>query len=160
MSTSRELAIDCRHLTHRYGDFTAVDDVTLQVLSGETVGLLGPNGAGKTTVGRVLTTLSPVQEGEVAIFGFDARRNTMDIRYNLGYVPQQLSIEPARAAGRTAVVRAALRRAARRAGRSVSTGRSMRCSFQMSPTRSQAHIRGAWFAGLRWPRPWLPGRHC
>ena len=95
MSTSRELAIDCRHLTHRYGDFTAVDDVTLQVLSGETVGLLGPNGAGKTTVVRVLTTLSPVQEGEVAIFGFDARRNTMDIRYNLGYVPQQLSIEPA-----------------------------------------------------------------
>lgn len=95
MSTSRELAIDCRHLTHRYGDFTAVDDVTLQVLSGETVGLLGPNGAGKTTVVRVLTTLSPVQEGEVAIFGFDARRNTMDIRYKLGYVPQQLSIEPA-----------------------------------------------------------------
>ena len=88
-------AIDCRNLTHRYGDFTAVDDLTLEVRAGETVGLLGPNGAGKTTVVRVLTTLTPVQEGEVSVFGLDARRNTMDIRHNLGYVPQQLSIESA-----------------------------------------------------------------
>ena len=40
------LAIDCQHLTHRYGQFTAVDDLSLQVRCGETVGLLGPNGAG------------------------------------------------------------------------------------------------------------------
>jgi ABC-2 type transport system ATP-binding protein len=88
-------AIDCRHLTHRYGDFTAVDDLTLSVPPGETFGLLGPNGAGKTTAVRVLTTLTPVQQGEVSIFGFDAKRDTMDIRYNIGYVPQQLSIESA-----------------------------------------------------------------
>jgi ABC-2 type transport system ATP-binding protein len=89
------LAIDCGHLTHRYGDFTAVDDFSLQVQSGETLGLLGPNGAGKTTVVRVLTTLTPVQRGEVSIFGMNSRRQMMDIRYNIGYVPQQLSIEPA-----------------------------------------------------------------
>jgi ABC-2 type transport system ATP-binding protein len=88
-------AIDCRHLTHRYGDFTAVDDLNLEVRAGETVGLLGPNGAGKTTVVRVLTTLTPVQNGEVRIFGFDSRRDTLDIRQNIGYVPQQLSIESA-----------------------------------------------------------------
>ena len=88
-------AIDCRHLTHRYGDFTAVDDLTLRVEVGETLGLLGPNGAGKTTVVKLLTTLAPIQSGEVRIFGLDARRNTMDVRYNLGYVPQQVSIEPA-----------------------------------------------------------------
>ena len=41
------------------------------------------------------TTLTPIQRGDVHIFGLDARRDTMDIRYNLGYVPQQLSIEPA-----------------------------------------------------------------
>lgn len=92
---STELAIDCRHLTHRYGTFTAVADLSLQVRAGETVGLLGPNGAGKTTVVRVLTTLTPVQHGEVAIFGMDSRRRTMDIRHNIGYVPQQLSIESA-----------------------------------------------------------------
>ena len=88
-------AIECRHLSHRYGDFTAVDDLNLEVDAGETMGLLGPNGAGKTTVVRVLTTLTGVQQGEVRIFGLDARRDTMDIRHNIGYVPQQLSIEPA-----------------------------------------------------------------
>ncbi|HTY29029.1 MAG TPA: ATP-binding cassette domain-containing protein [Mycobacterium sp.] len=88
-------AIECRNLTHHYGDFTAVDDFSLEVQTGETLGLLGPNGAGKTTVVRLLTTLAPIQQGEVRIFGLDARRHTMDIRYNLGYVPQQLSIEPA-----------------------------------------------------------------
>src|ERR1700736_1567431 len=94
MSPSADLAVDCRHLTHRYGDFIAVDDFTLQVRSGETMGLLGPNGAGKTTVVRVLTTLTPAQAGEVYVFGLDSRRQTMDIRYNIGYVPQQLSVEP------------------------------------------------------------------
>ena len=88
-------AIDCRHVSHRYGDFTAVDDLTLTVEVGETMGLLGPNGAGKTTLVRVLTTLTPVQQGRVRIFGLDAGRDTMDVRHNLGYVPQQLSIEPA-----------------------------------------------------------------
>ncbi|QRY52566.1 ATP-binding cassette domain-containing protein [Mycolicibacterium septicum] len=88
-------AIDCSHLTHRYGSFTAVDDLTLQVHRGETLGLLGPNGAGKTTAVRVLTTLTPVQQGEVRIFGLDTDRHTMDIRHNIGYVPQQLSIEAA-----------------------------------------------------------------
>lgn len=87
-------AIDCVGLTHRYGDFVAVNDFTLQVRTGETLGLLGPNGAGKTTLVRLFTTLAPIQHGEVKVFGLDARRRTMDIRFNIGYVPQQLSIEP------------------------------------------------------------------
>ncbi|OBG74880.1 ABC transporter ATP-binding protein [Mycobacterium sp. E2462] len=95
MSGSLPLAIDASHLTYRYAQFTAVDDVTLQVRPGETMGLLGPNGAGKTTMVRMLTTLTPVQRGELRIFGMDARRQTTDIRSNIGYVPQQLSIEPA-----------------------------------------------------------------
>jgi ABC-2 type transport system ATP-binding protein len=95
MSGSLPMAVDGRHLTYRYGQFTAVNDVTLQVRPGETMGLLGPNGAGKTTVVRMLTTLTPVQQGELRIFGMDARDQTIDIRSNIGYVPQQLSIEPA-----------------------------------------------------------------
>src|SRR6202522_1295872 len=94
MSGSLPMAIDCRHLTYRYGQFPAVDDVTLQVRTGETMGLLGPNGAGKTTMVRMLTTLTPIQQGELRIFGMDARRETVDIRSNIGYVPQQLSIDP------------------------------------------------------------------
>lgn len=88
-------AIECDHVTHRYGDFTAVDDLSLTVDVGETMGLLGPNGAGKTTLVRLLTTLTPVQQGRIRIFGLDAGLRTMDIRQNLGYVPQQLSIESA-----------------------------------------------------------------
>ena len=94
MTGSLPLAIDCRNLMYRYGQFTAVDDVTLQVRTGETMGLLGPNGAGKTTMVRMLTTLTPIQQGELRIFGMDARHETVDIRSNIGYVPQQLSIEP------------------------------------------------------------------
>jgi ABC-2 type transport system ATP-binding protein len=95
MSGSLPMAVDGRNLTYRYGQFIAVDDVTLQVRPGETMGLLGPNGAGKTTVVRILTTLTPVQHGELCILGLDARDQTNDIRSNIGYVPQQLSIEPA-----------------------------------------------------------------
>lgn len=95
MTDHAGVAIHCEGLTHRYGQFTAVEDLTLQVRTGETMGLLGPNGAGKTTVVRVLTTLTPVQQGRVRIFGLDTRSHTMDIRHNLGYVPQQLSIEAA-----------------------------------------------------------------
>ena len=95
MSRALPMAVDARNLTYRYGSFTAVDDVTLQVRPGETMGLLGPNGAGKTTVVRMLTTLTPVQHGELRILGLDARDQTIDIRSNIGYVPQQLSIEPA-----------------------------------------------------------------
>src|SRR6201992_65906 len=93
--TTLPMAVDGRNLTYRYGGFTAVDDVTLQVRPGETMGLLGPNGAGKTTLVRMLTTLTPVQRGELRILGLDARDQTVDIRSNIGYVPQQLSIEPA-----------------------------------------------------------------
>jgi ABC-2 type transport system ATP-binding protein len=92
---SDNAAIECTGLTHKYGDFVAVDNLTLQVQAGETLGLLGPNGAGKTTAVRIFTTLTPVQRGEVKIFGLDVRRRIMDIRFNIGYVPQQLSIEPA-----------------------------------------------------------------
>jgi ABC-2 type transport system ATP-binding protein len=95
MTATLPMAVDARNLTFRYGPFTAVDDVTLQVRPGETMGLLGPNGAGKTTVVRMLTTLTPVQQGELRIFGMDTRDRTVDIRSNIGYVPQQLSIEPA-----------------------------------------------------------------
>lgn len=95
MSGLESVAVKCQGLTYRYGQVTAVDDVTMQVRTGETMGLLGPNGAGKTTLVRMLITLTPVQQGELHIFGLDARSRASEIRSNLGYVPQQLSIEPA-----------------------------------------------------------------
>ena len=95
MSGSLPMAIDARHLTYRYGQFTAVNDVTLQVRPGEDHGPARPERRRKTTMVRMLTTLAPVQQGELRVFGLDAHRQTTDIRSNIGYVPQQLSIEPA-----------------------------------------------------------------
>jgi ABC-2 type transport system ATP-binding protein len=88
-------AIQAEGLVKRFGETVALDGVNLTARAGTVLGVLGPNGAGKTTVVRVLTTLTPVQSGEVCVFGLDSRRHTMDIRHNIGYVPQQLSIEAA-----------------------------------------------------------------
>ena len=149
------LAIDCQHLTHRYGQFTAVDDLTLQVRCGETVGLLGPNGAGKTTVVRVLTTLTPVQSGDVHIFGLDSRRHTMDIRHNIGYVPQQLSIESALTGRQNVEWFARLYDVPRsRADRPGRRSAARRCSCSTSPTDWQAPTPAAWSAGWSWHRRW------
>ena len=82
-------------MTHRFGDFTAVDGIDLTVAPGEVFGLLGPNGAGKTTTLRILNTLLPVQQGSAEVLGNDVSRDPMAVRRQLGYVPQQLSIEAA-----------------------------------------------------------------
>ncbi|HWC45077.1 MAG TPA: ATP-binding cassette domain-containing protein, partial [Casimicrobiaceae bacterium] len=80
---------------HSFGDFTAVDGVSLDVHEGEVFGLLGPNGAGKTTLLRLVNTLLPLQQGSVAVLGHDVSRAPMAVRRLLGYVPQQLSVEAA-----------------------------------------------------------------
>jgi ABC-2 type transport system ATP-binding protein len=88
-------ALLCEGLRYRFGDHIAVDGVDLRIEQGELFGLLGPNGAGKTTTIRVVNTLLPIQEGHVEVVGYDIARSPMPARRRLGYVPQQLSIEPA-----------------------------------------------------------------
>jgi ABC-2 type transport system ATP-binding protein len=76
-----------------FGPVAAVDDVDLDVSTGEIFGLLGPNGAGKTTAIRVLITLLPPDGGEVAVFGRDVTTEPFAVRRLIGYVPQQLSAD-------------------------------------------------------------------
>jgi ABC-2 type transport system ATP-binding protein len=76
-------------VTRRFGEFLAVDHVSLGVDEGEVVGLLGANGAGKTTVIRMLLGLLPATEGRVRLFGDPPSRRT---RRRLGYVPQSLGL--------------------------------------------------------------------
>ena len=75
--------------TRRFGSFTAVDDVSLEVDAGEIVGLIGANGAGKTTLIRMLLSLLTATAGRVALFGEPPSRRT---RRRLGYVPQSLGL--------------------------------------------------------------------
>jgi ABC-2 type transport system ATP-binding protein len=86
-------AIQAQHVTHRYGDRTAVDDLSLEIAEGELFAFLGPNGSGKTTLFRVLSTLIPLQEGEVSILGHNLRRDTAAVRRQLGVVFQSPSLD-------------------------------------------------------------------
>jgi ABC-2 type transport system ATP-binding protein len=80
-------AIDIRFLRVDYGDFIAVDDLTLSVPAGEVFGLVGPNGAGKTSTFRVLTTLMEPTYGEVYLDGVDAFEDIESARRIIGYMP-------------------------------------------------------------------------
>jgi ABC-2 type transport system ATP-binding protein len=88
-----ESAIVCRGLTRRFGSVTAIDDVDLEIRSGEVFGLLGRNGAGKTTLIKILTTLLPPSSGQAQIAGFDVARQPARVRRAIGYVPQALSAD-------------------------------------------------------------------
>ena len=81
------------NLTRRFGELTAVDDLTLTVEPGEVFGLVGPNGAGKSTVIKMLTTLLPPTSGRAAVGGYDVVRDSMKVRRIIGYVPQMLSAD-------------------------------------------------------------------
>jgi ABC-2 type transport system ATP-binding protein/ribosome-dependent ATPase len=85
----REALVRADRITKRYGGFTAVDTVSMDVAPGEIVGLLGANGAGKTTVIRMLLGLTLPTEGTVSTFGRVPDRTT---RQRLGYVPQGLGL--------------------------------------------------------------------
>src|ERR1700682_2531144 len=84
-------AIEVEHIVKKYGDFTAVDDVSFNVKEGEIFGLLGPNGAGKSTLMRMMTTLMPITAGKACIAGHDVRREPDAARRLIGGIPQALT---------------------------------------------------------------------
>jgi ABC-2 type transport system ATP-binding protein len=81
-----------RSLTRRFGEFTAVDDVTFDVRAGEIFGFLGPNGAGKTTTIKMLTGLLAPTEGEGRVAGLDIRTDRRAIKSRIGYMSQRFSL--------------------------------------------------------------------
>jgi len=84
-------AIEVEHITKKYGDFTAVDDVSFNVAEEEIFGLLGPNGAGKSTLIRMMTTLIEITSGVARIAGYDVRTDPDDARRAIGVIPQALT---------------------------------------------------------------------
>jgi len=84
-------AIEVEHIVKKYGDFTAVDDVSFNVKEGEIFGLLGPNGAGKSTLIRMMTTLIPITAGKARIAGHDVSREPDAARRLIGVIPQALT---------------------------------------------------------------------
>ena len=90
---TRPKAIEVEHIVKRYGDFTAVDDVSFAVYEGEVFGLLGPNGAGKSTLIRMMTTLIPITAGKARIAGHDVESEADAVRRVMGVIPQAMTTD-------------------------------------------------------------------
>jgi ABC-2 type transport system ATP-binding protein len=84
-------AIEVEHIVKKYGNFTAVDDVSFSVKEGEIFGLLGPNGAGKSTLIRMMTTLIPITSGHARIAAHDVAKEPNAARRMIGVIPQALT---------------------------------------------------------------------
>jgi len=80
--------IEVQHLTKRYGDLTAVSNISFSVASGQILGFLGPNGSGKTTTMRVITGFMPATSGTVKVAGFDVFEDSLEVRKRIGYLPE------------------------------------------------------------------------
>jgi len=89
---TKEIAIDAKGLTRRFGTFTAVDHVTLSIERGEIFGFLGSNGCGKSTTMKMLTGLLPPTEGTATLFGNSVEAGSLEVRNNLGYMTQAFSL--------------------------------------------------------------------
>ncbi|MCS7102662.1 MAG: ABC transporter ATP-binding protein [Candidatus Korarchaeum sp.] len=87
-----EVAVEVRNLTKRFGNFTAVNCVNLEIRRGENFGLLGPNGAGKTTTIRMITGTIRPTEGYVKVFGIDVSKGREKVLKRIGYMPQRFSL--------------------------------------------------------------------
>ncbi len=87
-------ALHTHDLTRRFGDFVAVDRLSLSVEQGEIFGLLGPNAAGKSTTTRMLAGILQASEGEASVLGLDLFTQTEQIKRRIGYVAQQFSLYP------------------------------------------------------------------
>ncbi|MDA3869703.1 MAG: ribosome-associated ATPase/putative transporter RbbA [Gammaproteobacteria bacterium] len=85
-------AIKAEGLTMRFGDFTAVDNVSFEIEPGEIFGFLGSNGCGKTTTMKMLTGLLPASEGEAALFGHVVDANDLETRKRVGFMSQAFSL--------------------------------------------------------------------
>ena len=86
--------ISVQSLVKRFGKFTALNGVNLEVKEGEVYGFIGPNGAGKSTTIRVLLGILQATEGEAAVFGKDAWKDAVEIHKRIAYVPGDVNLWP------------------------------------------------------------------
>ena len=88
------MMIQVDHVTKYFGPVLAVDDVSFEVDKGQIVGFLGLNGAGKTTTMRILTTYLPATSGVARVAGYDVMTESMQVRKNMGYLPDNIPLYP------------------------------------------------------------------
>ena len=89
---SKSIMIQASGLTHYYGPYAAIEDVSFHVERGEVLGFLGPNGAGKTTTMRILTGYMPPTRGKVTLAGYDIVEQSLEVRRKVGYLPETVPL--------------------------------------------------------------------
>jgi ABC-2 type transport system ATP-binding protein len=82
------MSIQVKSLTKTYGNQNAIDSISFSAEAGRVLGFLGPNGAGKSTTMKVLTCFLPQTSGSAAVCGFDVSTNPLEVRKNIGYLPE------------------------------------------------------------------------
>lgn len=82
------MSISVQNITKIYGKQKALDDVSFETGAGEIVGFLGPNGAGKSTMMKIITCYLPQNSGSVKVCGFDVNEESLEVRKNIGYLPE------------------------------------------------------------------------
>jgi ABC-2 type transport system ATP-binding protein len=90
--STEDIVVNVEGITRRFGDFVAVDDVSLSIVRGEIYGFLGPNGAGKSTTIRMLCGLLTPTEGNGTVGGYDVLRQSEQIKKHIGYMSQKFSL--------------------------------------------------------------------
>ena len=93
MTDSDDIIVSAHGLVKRFGDFTAVDGIDLDIRRGEIFGFLGPNGAGKTTTMRMVTTLTPPTEGWVEVCGHRLHGTSDPVKEKIGIIQQHIALD-------------------------------------------------------------------
>ena len=91
--------IEAEHLTKRYGDKTAVNDLSFRVERGDVLGFIGPNGAGKTTTMKMICGVLPVYAGRIRICSLDVTEHPRESRSHLGFLPENAPLPPSMSVG-------------------------------------------------------------
>ena len=91
-NNSNSIMIQADGLTHYYGPYPAIQDVSFKVRKGEILGFLGPNGAGKTTAMRIITGFMPPTRGTVTVDGYDVVEKSLEARRRIGYLPETVPL--------------------------------------------------------------------
>ena len=92
-ASTDSIALDVQHVSHLYGDHQALNDLSLEVASGNIFALLGPNGSGKTTLFRLISTIARLQSGDIRVFGRSPKTELSAVRSLIGIVFQSPSLD-------------------------------------------------------------------
>lgn len=146
-----EVIIELVDLTKKYGDFTAVDHLNLNIRKGEVFGLLGPNGAGKSTTILMMLGLTEPSSGAARVCGIDSTTQPLDVKRRVGYLPEDVGFYDERTGLENLLYTASLNGISRKDALDRATGLLQRIGLSDAAHKKPGSIPGACVSDLVWP---------